>query len=144
MKNKCYLPKSFEELKSLPDKKLRFYWDIFYNVSLSERANKYRPLWYSVQCELYRSRLAHKYITRLNRYASNPERYIHCANKRKYSLSVGTIINKLYKGKIYQITVKGENLYEWDGNIYKNLSAIACEITKGHVSGPKFFGLLNK
>lgn len=141
MKNKCYLPKSFEELKSLPNKKLRFYWDIFYNVSLNERANKYRPLWYSIQCELYRCKLAENYITRLDKYASNPEKYIQWAHKNKYSLVIGTILTKKYKGKIYQVTVKGEQEYEWENNIYPNLTAIAQKITRGHVSGPKFFGL---
>lgn len=142
MRNKCYLPKSWEEIKELSDEKLQFYWDIFYAYPLRGRKGKYRPLWYAIQCELSGTKLADKYITRLNRYAANPEKYIQRAKKKKYSLAMGTVISKTYKGKIYHVTVKGENAYEWEGEAYDNLSAIAGKITRGHISGPKFFGLV--
>lgn len=80
----------------------------------------------------------------MNRYAANPEKYIQRANKKKYSLAIGTVISKTYKGRIYHVTVKGERSYEWDGEVYDNLSAIAGKITRGHISGPKFFGLTGK
>ena len=144
MRNKCSLPKSLEELKGLSDEKLQFYWDIFYRYPLRGRKSKYRPLWYAIQCELYNCKLAEKYITRLDKYASNPEKYIQRANKNKYSLAMGTILTKKYKGKIYQVTVKGEKEYEWEHNIYPNLTVIAQKITRGHVSGPAFFGLTRK
>ena len=144
MRNKCYLPKSLEELKGLSNEKLQFYWDIFYRYPLRGRKSKYRPLWYAIQCELYSCKLADKYITRLDKYASNPEKYIQRANKNKYSLAIGTILTKKYKGKIYQVTVKGEKEYEWNCNIYPNLTVIAQRITRGHVSGPNFFGLTGK
>ena len=144
MRNKCYLPKSFEELKELSDEKLQFYWDIFYRYPLRGRKGKCRPLWYAIQCELYRCKLAEKYITRLDKYASNPEKYIQRANKNKYFLAIGTILTKKYKEKIYQVTVKGEKEYEWENTIYPNLTVIAQRITRGHVSGPKFFGLTGK
>ena len=141
MRNKCYLPKSWEEIKELSDEKLQFYWDIFYAYPLRGRKGKYRPLWYAIQCELFGTKLADKYITRLNRYAANPEKYIQRAKKKKYSLAIGTVISKTYKGKMYHVTVKGERAYEWEGEVYDNLSAIAGKITRGHISGPKFFGL---
>ena len=144
MRNKCHLPKSLEELKGLSDEQLQFYWDIFYRYPLRGRKSKYRPLWYAIQCELYSCKLADKYITRLDKYASNPEKYIQRANKNKYSLAIGTILTKKYKGKIYQVTVKGEKEYEWNCNIYPNLTVIAQRITRGHVSGPNFFGLTGK
>ena len=144
MRRKCYLPKSFDELKNLSDKKLQFYWDTFYTYPMIGHKAKLRPLWYAIQCELYSCKLAEKYITRLDKYASNPEKYIQRANKNKYSLAIGTILTKKYKGKIYQVTVKGEKEYEWNCNIYPNLTVIAQRITRGHVSGPNFFGLTGK
>lgn len=144
MRNKCYLPKSLEELKGLSNEKLQFYWDIFYRYPLRGRKGKYRPLWYAIQCELYSCKLAEKYITRLDKYASNPEKYIQRANKNKYSLAIGTILTKKYKSKTYQVTVKGDKEYEWNNNIYPNLTVIAQKISRGHVSGPKFFGLTGK
>ena len=133
-----------KNLKGLSDEKLQFYWDIFYAYPLRGRKGKYRPLWYAIQCELSGSKLADKYITRLNRYAANPEKYIQRAKKKKYSLAMGTVISKTYKGKIYHVTVKGERSYEWEGEVYDNLSAIAGKITRGHISGPKFFGLISR
>ena len=144
MRNKCYLPKSFEELKGLSNEKLQFYWDIFYRYPLRGRKGKYRPLWYAIQCELGRCKLPEKYITRLERYANNPDKYIERAHKNRYSLSVGTLLTKKYKGQIYQVTVKGEKEYEWEGKTYPNLTVIASAISKCHVSGPAFFGLMER
>ncbi len=144
MRNKCYLPKSLDEIKALSDEELQFYWEIFYTYPLRGRKGKYRPLWYAIQCELYRTKLAERYITRLDRYATDPEKYIQKANKNRYTLPSGTILRKKYKGKIFQVTVRGEKEYEYNGDIYPNLSVIACRITQGHVSGPKFWGLVRE
>ena len=141
MKNKCYLPKSLEELKGLSDEKLQFYWEVFYTYPLRGRKAKLRPLWYAIQCELGRCILAEKYRMRLNKYATNPEKYIQRAVKQKYSLAIGTVLTRHYKGHTYQVIVKGEKSYEWEGRTYPNLTAIANEIVRGHVSGPQFFGL---
>ena len=144
MRRKCYLPKSFEELKSLSVKQLQFYWSAFYPYSVKGIKAKLRPLWYAIQCELGRSKLPEKYITRLDRYATNHEKYIEHTHKKRYALADGTILTKTYKGRTYQVTVKGENVYEWEGKIYPNLTALAEKIVRSHVSGPKFFGLTGK
>lgn len=141
MRRKCYLPKSFEELKKLPAKQLQFYWSAFYPYSVKGIKAKLRPLWYAIQCELERCKLPEKYITRLDRYATNPEKYIEHAHKKRYALADGTILTKTYKGRTYQVTVKGEKEYEWNGEIFPNLTAVAEKIVRTHVSGPKFFGL---
>ena len=141
MRNKCYLPKSFEELKNLSAKEMQFYWRIFYPYSVKGIKAKLRPLWYAIQCELGRSKLPEKYITRLDRYATNPEKYIERAHKNRYALGIGTVLTKTYKGRTFQVTVKGEKEYEWNGEIFPNLTAVAEKIVGSHVSGPKFFGL---
>ncbi len=144
MRRKCYLPKSYEELKGLSPKELRFYWNAFYTCPLRGVKAKLRPLWYAIQCELGRCKLQEKYITRLDRYASNPDKYIEHAHKKRYALAVGTILTKTYKGRTYQVTVKNEQEYEYEGEIYPNLTAVAERIVRAHVSGPKFFGLTGK
>ena len=144
MRNKCYLPKSLEELKGLSNQKLQFYWDIFYRYPLRGRKCKYRSLWYAIQCELYSCKLAEKYITRLDKYSVAPEEKIRRANKKRYYLAVGTILTKIYKGKTFQVIVKGESSYEYKEKTYPTLSAVANEITGAHVSGPKFFGLVGR
>lgn len=138
MKRKCYLPKSYEELKGLSPKELRFYWNIFYTCPLRGVKAKLRPLWYAIQCELGRCKLPKKYITRHNRYASNPEKYIEHAHKKRYALTAGTILTKTYKGRTYQVTVKNEQEYEYEGEIYPNLTAVAERIVRAMSAGPNF------
>lgn len=140
MRNKCYLPSSLEELKGLSEKEMQFYWRIFYLTEPRNKKAMLRPLWYAIQCERTGNKLDEKYITRLNRYANSPEKYIERANKSKYSIAAGTEITKVYKGKEYKVLVKSAEEYEYEGKVYRTLSAIACEISGTHVSGPDFFG----
>lgn len=52
----------------------------------------------------------------------------------------GTIITKDYHGKKYQIKVL-ENGFEYEGKIYKHLTAVAEKITGAHWNGYNFFNL---
>lgn len=141
MRNKCYLPSSMDELKELSQEKLEFYWQIFYLVPARSKKAMLRPLWYAIQCERFNLKLEEKHIRRLMKYANNPEKYIEKANKNKYTLTSGTELLKVYKGKEYKVIVKEDNMFEFDGEMYKTLSAVANEISGKHISGPDFFGL---
>lgn len=52
----------------------------------------------------------------------------------------GTVITKAYKGTNYQVKVL-EKGFEYNGKIYKTLSAIAKEITGAHWNGYLLFNL---
>jgi len=52
----------------------------------------------------------------------------------------GTVINREYKGNIYQVKVLDDG-FEYEDRIFKSLSAIAKEITGSHWNGFKFFNL---
>jgi hypothetical protein len=52
----------------------------------------------------------------------------------------GTVITKEYKGANYQVKML-EKGFEYNGKIYKTLSAIAKEITGAHWNGYMFFNL---
>jgi len=52
----------------------------------------------------------------------------------------GTVVTKKYKGTNYQVKVL-EKSFEYNGNIYRTLSAIAKEITGSHWNGYLFFNL---
>ena len=52
----------------------------------------------------------------------------------------GTIITKKYKGSSYQIKVL-EKGFEYNGKIYKSLTAVAKEISGAHWNGYLFFNL---
>lgn len=55
----------------------------------------------------------------------------------------GTILTREYKGRTHLVTVH-PNGFEWEGEIYKSLSAVANAITGTHTSGYLFFRLETK
>jgi hypothetical protein len=55
-------------------------------------------------------------------------------------MSPGTKLTRTYKGKRITVTVM-EKGFEFDGSLYRSLSAIANKITGSHVSGNAWFGL---
>lgn len=54
--------------------------------------------------------------------------------------TVGTILTRQYRGKLVQVTVL-PNGFDYDGQVYRSLSAVAKAITGSHWSGNLFFGL---
>ena len=52
----------------------------------------------------------------------------------------GTIITKDYRGKKHQVKVL-ENGFEYEGKVYKHLTAVAEKITGAHWNGYLFFNL---
>jgi hypothetical protein len=55
----------------------------------------------------------------------------------------GTFLTREYKGQTIQVLVL-RNGFEWEGETYKSLSAVAKAITGSHTSGFLFFGLAGK
>ena len=52
----------------------------------------------------------------------------------------GTLITRQYKGRLIQVKVVGDG-FEFEGELYKSLSAVAKQITGSHWNGFKFFNL---
>lgn len=52
----------------------------------------------------------------------------------------GTILPRVFKGHEYHVTVL-PNGFEYDGEVYRSLSAVAHAITGSHWNGMLFFGL---
>ena len=145
MRNKCYLPKSYEELSNMDYAKLQEYWKIFYLSPCRAKSSIVRPLWYKIQCENIGVKLEEKYITRLNKYMKKgAEEAVKRANKNKYNLKIGTEIIRTYKDEEHKVKVVGDNQFEYKGKIYDTLSAVAKVISGKKVSGPDFLGLKNK
>ncbi|MBL8879213.1 MAG: DUF2924 domain-containing protein [Phycisphaerales bacterium] len=53
----------------------------------------------------------------------------------------GTVLTRTYRGRAYEVTVLPKGL-EYDGEVYRTLSAIAKKITGAHWNGFLFFGLV--
>lgn len=56
----------------------------------------------------------------------------------------GTTLLREFDGRRYTVTVLSDGRYEYQGQSYKSLSAIAKLITGTQWSGPAFFGLTGK
>ena len=46
-----------------------------------------------------------------------------------------------WKGKTYEVFIRDEGKFKYDGTLYRSLSAIAGVITGTHWNGKKFFGV---
>ena len=55
-------------------------------------------------------------------------------------LKAGSRLIRDWNGMTHHVDVTDDG-FEWKGNTYRSLSAIAREITGAHWSGPRFFGL---
>ena len=62
------------------------------------------------------------------------------ARRRVARLRPGVKLVREWQGAIHRVVVL-EDGFEWNGARWRSLSAIACEITGSHWSGPRFFGL---
>ncbi|TMV06565.1 DUF2924 domain-containing protein [Ruegeria sediminis] len=62
---------------------------------------------------------------------------------RQPALKPGGRLLREWNGTTHVVDVR-EDGYLWNGQIWRSLSAIACEITGAHWSGPRFFGLNGK
>ena len=54
--------------------------------------------------------------------------------------SPGTVLKRRYKGRIHSVQVQNDG-FEYDGGVFKSLSAVAREITGSHWNGYLFFNL---
>lgn len=52
----------------------------------------------------------------------------------------GTVLQRAYKGKSYHVTVRHHD-FEYEGKLYRTLSAVGRTITGSNVNGFEFFGL---
>tara|TARA_B100000029_G_scaffold490046_1_gene548556 strand:- start:89 stop:310 length:222 start_codon:yes stop_codon:yes gene_type:complete len=54
----------------------------------------------------------------------------------------GTVITRRYKGRLIRVRVVA-NGFEFEGELFKSLSAVAKRITGSHWNGYRFFNLQN-
>lgn len=53
----------------------------------------------------------------------------------------GVVLRREWHGKTYEVIVRSSRRFEYEGVIYKSLSAVATQITGVHRSGKVFFGV---
>ena len=58
--------------------------------------------------------------------------------------SPGTTLTRRYKGRTLEVLVRDDGQFEYEGTIYRSLTAVATAITGAHWNGRHFFQLNGK
>lgn len=66
---------------------------------------------------------------------------LHPRTSRRYTATRGARFIREWGGVTHEVTVLGPSLFEYGGEKYKSLTAIAKAITGTHWSGRRFFGV---
>jgi hypothetical protein len=77
---------------------------------------------------------------RLANLSQSIERNGDVTRTRVTQLKTGAKLVREWRGETHTVVVTDDG-FEWNGDQWRSLSAIAREITGGHWSGPRFFGL---
>jgi hypothetical protein len=134
-----------QELQSMGNVKIMELWLRYFKAQPIIVVQKMiRNLWYKIQCESHNLQIEQKNITRLNRYSTDPDKYVENSYKTKYHIKNGMEITKTFKGQEYKVYVKSSKEFIYNDQTFKTLSAVALAICKKKVSGYDFFGLNNK
>ncbi len=62
-------------------------------------------------------------------------------NNEQKVMMPGTILTRIWKGKVYETTVMQDGKYEYAGQIFRSLSRVARAITGTSWNGKIFFGV---
>ena len=65
------------------------------------------------------------------------------SSRRNRRLLPGMVLTREYRGDEIQVTVRNDG-FEYDGEVYRSLTAVAKAITGSHWNGYHFFGLARK
>ena len=66
------------------------------------------------------------------------------AKPREFDFAPGTILLREWGEREHRVAVSATGLFEYEGQTFKSLTAVARQITGTHWSGPLFFGLTGK
>ena len=142
MDKKEILERKLSQLEDLTwEEQKEMFFELFgFDCGLSNGKNIKKRLFNKLQ-EIYLGGVSESDQLILRRIAENDDR----ANLRKVgknrNMTQGTRLVKEWKGKIYTVTITVDGRYEYDGEIYRFLSAVADKITGTHWNGKKFFGV---
>lgn len=142
MDKKEILERKLSQLENLTwEEQKEMFFELFgFDCGLSNGKNIKKRLFNKLQ-EIYLGGVSESDQLILRRIAENDDR----ANLRQVgknrNMTQGTRLVKEWKGKIYTVTITVDGRYEYDGEIYRSLSAVADKITGTHWNGKKFFGV---
>ncbi len=99
-----------------------------------------RRLAYRIQ-ELYYGGLTEEDHRKLETIAATDPQANLTNKKHATVFPRGTKLSRVWHGSIYEVTATGAGTYEYNGRVYRSLSAVAEQITGTKWNGKQFFGV---
>lgn len=133
---------SMDNLKSLTTKELQNKWQEIFNVLAPKGYTKLYLIkeltWYFKY-----NKLPSKLQNKINNLVDNYEKTksVNTKKIKKFEVTIGTKFIREFKGEKYEV-IAVDGGFNFNGKLYKTLSAVANVITGTHWNGKKFFGLL--
>lgn len=136
---------SIAELSTLPMPDLWSRWDRYFTSRPinPNRAFVESRIAYKLQEEAFGG-LAPATRQRLEAIGAKHSKIKLRARPREFNFAPGTILLREWGDREHKVAVTAEGLFEYEGNTFKSLTAVARHITGTHWSGPLFFGLAGK
>ena len=133
-------PETLAELRRLPFAQRATMWEK-YTGHTFHRQNT--ALWYYIQCERKKLKIAAKHINKIQTYINNPDKCLTQIPKNRYNLHPGKTMTKEFHGTTHNVLV-ADGYFLYHDKMYKTLSAVARAIAGFKVSGTDFFGLVKR
>lgn len=130
------------QLEQMTGKELQHYWKTLFNAEAPTGRKQLlvRRIAYELQIRALpknKQCLAKENKERIATIIEDNEK----PKKGRAKPSPGTVLSRIYQHQEYTVTVTENQQFNFNGELYDNLSTIARKITGTRWSGPLFFGL---
>lgn len=132
---------SMNNLKILTTKELQNKWlEIFKTPAPKGYTKLY--LIKELTFHMENKKLSEKVLNQISKLVEDYEKTktINVRKIKKFDVTIGTKFIREFKGEKYE-AIAVENGFNYNGKLYKTLSAVANVITGTHWNGKKFFGV---
>ena len=142
MDKKEILERKLSQLEDLTwEEQKEMFFELFgFECGLSNGKNIKKRLFAKLQ-EIYLGGISESDRFVLRKIAEADDRANLKQTDKTRQMIQGARIVKEWKGKIYTVIITADGRYEYDGEVYRSLSAVADKITGTHWNGKKFFGV---
>jgi hypothetical protein len=132
-------------LGCLPMSELWVMWDRYFprRPDYPNRTHVESRLAYKIQEEAFGG-LAPETRKRLEAIGAKHSKIKLRAKPREFDFAPGTVLLREWGERDHRVTVNADGRFEYEGNTFKSLTAVARHITGTNWSGPMFFGLTGK
>lgn len=132
---------SMDNLKILTTKELQNKWQEIFKTSAPKGYTKLYLI-KELTFHMKNKKLSGEVMNQINKLVEDYEKTktINVRKTKKFDVTIGTKFIREFKGEKYE-AIAVENGFNYNGKLYKTLSAVANVITGTHWNGKKFFGV---